>query len=478
VTRLDPRLSIRRRQPEGSPPIAPQWSEFVRAVLLPTNGYAAPLSDTPVIVGTGNTITAAPGGQVFANNAGTGLIRSQFRNEFLTQTNSVSVGLLVSFRLAPSPTGQLAIAGLGANSGAVGNTLFMAGVSAAGAIGGLTGTSSTNDVWTFTSVLATDGQPHTIFLEGNVSASGVTFSRRYSVDGVAQISASFATGAQMPYEHLCVNGTRRTTDINGESKAQVLMAAAFVFPADGEYKLSAQQALDLSGNPWQIYEPQRIWVPFSAPSSGVTLTGNSAAQSNTSTNGGVTQTHVLTGASASQANASTSAPIAQTHILLGANAAQPNTSTSGAISQAGDLTGNNVAQPNTSSSGAVTQTHILVGANASQQNTFTSGSISTGTVIVGGHYGAWWLKKWEQQFAKPEELPTLEEVVEFVEGQPAEAVKALKATAPKMAAGISAKKLTNNAALLESVAKQLLISIKLRQIELIEEDDMEVLFLS
>lgn len=94
--------------------------------------------------------------------------------------------------------------------------------------------------------------------------------------------------------------------------------------------------------------------------------------------------------------------------------------------------------------------------------------------IAGGHYGAWWLKKWQEQFEKP---PTVEEVEEFVEEAPAQAIEALKTVAPEIAVGVTKEMLQNNESLLKSIAAQLLIAIELKRIAQDEEDDMEAILL-
>ena len=99
--------------------------------------------------------------------------------------------------------------------------------------------------------------------------------------------------------------------------------------------------------------------------------------------------------------------------------------------------------------------------------------------IIGGHYVDWWVRKYKAQFKRDEheKLPTLEEVEEFVEEQPAQAIKALQSVAPSVALGITPALLVANDSLIQSVANQLLIAIELRRIELAEEDDIELIIL-
>lgn len=97
--------------------------------------------------------------------------------------------------------------------------------------------------------------------------------------------------------------------------------------------------------------------------------------------------------------------------------------------------------------------------------------------IIGGHYVDWWRKKWEAQFKRTEELPTLEEVEEFVEEQPAQALEALRTVAPSVALGITPALLAANERLIQSIADQLLIAIELRRIQQAEDDDIEAILL-
>lgn len=91
----------------------------------------------------------------------------------------------------------------------------------------------------------------------------------------------------------------------------------------------------------------------------VTLTGNDSTQSNSSTAGGITQTHVLTGSNSTQANTSSTGAISTdaTVFLSGSNATQSNSSSTGAITSSGPitLTGANSVQSNSSSTGQISQ---------------------------------------------------------------------------------------------------------------------------
>jgi hypothetical protein len=154
-----------------------------------------------------------------------------------------------------------------------------------------------------------------------------------------------------------------------------------------------------------------VYFDFGGGSEYVTLTGANATQSNTSSTGAISQTHVitaanatqsntsttgaiitdntvsLTGAHATQVNNSTTGAISQTHVLTGANATQANTSSTGAISTDGTvtLTGAHATQTNSSSTGAITQTHLLTGIGSTQVNNSSVGAIIVaGTIVLTG----------------------------------------------------------------------------------------------
>lgn len=115
------------------------------------------------------------------------------------------------------------------------------------------------------------------------------------------------------------------------------------------------------------------------------LTGNSAAQPNTSTAGSVSQSHQVSGNSAASTPTATAGAVTQTHLLTGANAAQPNTTTAGSVFVVSDVTlaGNNAAQPNATTVAAISQTHLLAGNAARQNATSTAGAITQTHLLAG-----------------------------------------------------------------------------------------------
>lgn len=101
------------------------------------------------------------------------------------------------------------------------------------------------------------------------------------------------------------------------------------------------------------------------------------------------------------------------------------------------------------------------------------GSIST--FDFGGIYADFWRKKWKKQWER--KTPTLEEVIEFIEEEPAQAIEAAATVAPKYAQ-IQPETLKINEKLTENIAKQILVAIKIQQIRIAqEEEDIETLLL-
>jgi hypothetical protein len=101
--------------------------------------------------------------------------------------------------------------------------------------------------------------------------------------------------------------------------------------------------------------------------------------------------------------------------------------------------------------------------------------IYSGEQITGGHYYDFWHKKWAKQWER--KTPTLEEVIEFIEEEPAQAIEAAATVAPKYAS-IQPETLKINEKLAENIANQILVAIKIQQIRIAqEEEDIETLLL-
>lgn len=101
--------------------------------------------------------------------------------------------------------------------------------------------------------------------------------------------------------------------------------------------------------------------------------------------------------------------------------------------------------------------------------------IYSGAQIPGGHYYEFWRKKWAKQWET--KTPDIEEVIEFIEEEPEQAIEAAATVAPKYAA-IEPETLKINKKLAENIAKQILVAIKIQQIRIAqEEEDIETLLL-
>lgn len=101
-------------------------------------------------------------------------------------------------------------------------------------------------------------------------------------------------------------------------------------------------------------------------------------------------------------------------------------------------------------------------------------------VVVGGHYYDFWHKKYIAQWEKKDKPPKLQEVIEYVKESPEEALSIAKQIAPEKTSRISVNDLTNNISYIKIIAKQIIIQIKIRQLELIikeDDDDIEAILL-
>lgn len=100
--------------------------------------------------------------------------------------------------------------------------------------------------------------------------------------------------------------------------------------------------------------------------------------------------------------------------------------------------------------------------------------------VIGGHYYDFWRKKYLEQWQKNDAPPKLQEVIEYVKEKPEEALEVAKQIAPAKTSGISINDLINNIYYVKLIAKQIIIEIKLRQLEArikSEEDDIEAILL-
>jgi hypothetical protein len=101
--------------------------------------------------------------------------------------------------------------------------------------------------------------------------------------------------------------------------------------------------------------------------------------------------------------------------------------------------------------------------------------IYSGAQIAGGHYYEFWRKKWAKQWET--KTPDIEEVIEFIEEEPEQAIEVAATVSPKYAS-IQPETLKINEKLAENIAKQIIVAIKLQQLRIAqEEEDIETLLL-
>ena len=104
-----------------------------------------------------------------------------------------------------------------------------------------------------------------------------------------------------------------------------------------------------------------------------------------------------------------------------------------------------------------------------------AGGISPEPLNIGGHYYEFWRKKWAKQWET--KTPDIEEVIEFIEEEPEQAIEVAATVAPKYAS-IQPETLKINEKLAENIANQIIVAIKIQQLKIAqEEEDIETLLL-
>ena len=93
----------------------------------------------------------------------------------------------------------------------------------------------------------------------------------------------------------------------------------------------------------------------------------------------------------------------------------------------------------------------------------------------GGHFYEFWRKKWQKKWKKKE--PTIEEIVEFVEEKPAKALEIAKEIEPVKYQEIDKSAILANAKMVEAIADQILVAIKIQQIKMQREEEEIIIFL-
>lgn len=257
------------RQPQTLPKIATAYSQSLRALYLPAAGTFAPLSEPTVIVGSGNRYTTGVGGVGFAQTGGTTLLRTKFKQPFVGVNGGTSLSLLCQIRLNSTTVVDLATyVGIGSDSGSSGNSVFaIAADGATNSIQFLGGANLANfGGWVNSGVTLADYKPHTVLVNLWLNAAATTVTGRIYVDGRYCAEGSYTTGAMsLPFEHLCLHGTRRVTDGPTDHRVSILFAAAFVHGQTGAEGFTLAQRDRLSSNLWaELFQPLRIPIPTAA----------------------------------------------------------------------------------------------------------------------------------------------------------------------------------------------------------------------
>lgn len=134
---------------------------------------------------------------------------------------------------------------------------------------------------------------------------------------------------------------------------------------------------EVAANPWQIFEPQRVWVPVYTASSGSTGTSATTNAADTSSASGTT---TVTGSSANT-NANDTASASGTTTVVGTSAttnAADTSSASGAVGN--DVTGSS-STTNAADTSAASGTTTVVGTSAKTNSNDTASANGTTTVV-------------------------------------------------------------------------------------------------
>lgn len=162
------------------------------------------------------------------------------------------VSLVMVYRLVSGVAANLAIGGIGSNSGSGGNTLLFFRTQSATATrveflaidsAGTTFVDVSGNV-----VTVNDGAWHCSVVTVDLSASGAV-SAIYT-DGVLDQTATRAAGtpSATTFQHICAGGVLRTTDVIQSMGVEIALLA----PIRG--LLGPSRALSLSENPWQLLQ--------------------------------------------------------------------------------------------------------------------------------------------------------------------------------------------------------------------------------
>lgn len=267
----------RYEQPADRASFCGELSQHAVGLILPSS-----LDREVQVVGASNAYAIRSGGVAHTHGATTSFLKRPFDNPYpsFARTRHLLVG---QFRLTAAPAADRAVIfGFGSTTGSTGNSIFAVGCDPSGTIQVLVGHSLANGSWFSTGVSALDYKPHTVVVETN-SIADYTFRRRVSVDGYSSSDIPDLTGTAvwMRYDRVCSLGYQRTSDIGGELNAEVFLVAGFMLPLGEGYFLPAAALSDLSGNPWSLFEPRRIWVPQAA-ASGLPTLGTVSASAITS----------------------------------------------------------------------------------------------------------------------------------------------------------------------------------------------------
>lgn len=195
------------------------------------------------------------------------------------------------------------------------------------------------------------------------------------MDGQLVLSGSMgaAPGSSNVYGYIVAGGFRRGgTDVAGAA-CDVLLAVPF------GGRLSAAESLALSSNPWQLFEPRRIWVPVSVAGGSTSLTPADALHAHAADPVAITSDTLVAPADALHAHAADSVALTLQVYLTVAEASHTHSAEAPSITLnvAGDITVADSLHAHAADSVPLTLDVHLAVAEASHAHAADAASITT-----------------------------------------------------------------------------------------------------
>ena len=206
-----------------------------------------------------SVLSPGPGGTGYTTAANGGLTRGRIRGSTIGSGHGAAV--LIQFSTVSTTLGAN-LGGLGSDSGGPGDTVFAISLGTTNAANARVIVGNINGSYAFDVAGTTinDGRVHTAIV--SLAAFGASAANVCAwIDGkdfgvVGNTGAG--TGNSYLYQWVCANTVRRTTDLTGAAAATVYAVIPFF------KHLSPAEGSAYSANPWQLFQPRRIYIPTAA----------------------------------------------------------------------------------------------------------------------------------------------------------------------------------------------------------------------